>query len=466
MNKSKTKSIGKQIIVFGLLVIFVTVSVLAQTVVKMPKNKNPISKDIELGRQYSAEAEKIFPVLNDAESTRYVQAVGRRLVSAIPRDFYQPQFNYEFKILNCSDINAFAIAGGHLYVCRGMIEGAKNEGEMVGVMAHEISHAALRHTTQQGPGFGTQLGAIGAILGGAIIGAPELGQVLAAGMITKYSRKSEKEADIVGARIMADAGYDPHDLANMFKTIENQSEGNRPPEWISSHPDPGKRYDYINAEANLLRVSPNPIRDSTEFQRQKRRLIAMTPKAKSMELLEKEAQGKQGTGQSPTAGGKYDPRKVELPSTRTRQYKAGTILTATVPENWKEFPEDSGVQFAPDYAWGDNGITHGAMIGVQKGNGGNLQQETNAYVQQIAKSNGYTQQGGYSRGTMSGKNALRTVISGKSEITGRIEVVTVYTIQLSDGSLLYVLTVSPENEASSYSRAFTNFVNSVRVNDR
>jgi beta-barrel assembly-enhancing protease len=466
MNKPTAKSFGKKIIVLSLIAIMSTLSVMAQTVVKMPKNKNPVSKDIELGRKYSVEAEKVFPVLNDTESTRYVQEIGRRLVRSIPQEYQQPAFNYEFKILNCNDINAFAIAGGHLYLCRGLIENAKNEGEMVGVMSHEISHAALRHTTQQGPGFGTQLGAIGVMLGGAIIGAPELGQILAAGFLTKYSRKSEKESDLVGARIMANAGYDPHDLANMFKTIQQQSEGSRPPEWVSSHPDPGNRYNYINAEADLLRVSPTSIRDTKDFQRQKQRLFSISPKAKSMEELEKAAQGQQGTGQNPTAGGKYDPRNVQLPSTRTRQYKAGNILSATVPDNWKEFPEDGGVQFAPDNAWGDKGITHGVMLGIRKGQGGNLQQQSDAYVQEIAKSNGYSQQGGYSRGSISGKNALRTVIAGRSDITARTEIVTVYTMLLSDGTLLYVLTVSPENESSSYSGAFTNFVNSIRINDR
>jgi beta-barrel assembly-enhancing protease len=469
MNKSATKNVGKQIIGLSLVVIISVFSVFSQTVVKMPKNKNPISKDIELGRQYSAEAEKVFPVLNDSESTRYVQDIGRRLIRSIPGEYQHPEFNYEFKILNCSDINAFAIAGGHLYVCRGMIEGAKNEGEMVGVMAHEISHAALRHTTQQGPGLGTQLGAIGVLLGGAILGAPELGQIAAAGMITKYSRKSEKEADLVGARIMANAGYDPHDLANLFKTIEAQSEGSRPPEWISSHPDPGKRFEYINAEANLLRTSPNPIRDTNEFQRQKKRLVAMSPKAKSMEQLEKAAQGQQGNTQTQSSGGKFS-KDVPLPSSQTRQYKAGNILTAQIPNNWKELPSSDGVMFSPEGAYGDlnnsTSITHGAMLGVQKGAGGNLQQETDSYVQAIAKSNNYSQQSGYSRGTIAGKNALRTVISGRSDITGKTEVVTVYTTQLSDGSLLYVLTVSPENESSDYSRAFTNLVNSIRVNDR
>ncbi len=467
MNNSAAKSIGKKLIVVSLTAIISTLSVIAQTTVKMPKNKNPISKDIELGRQYSGEAEKVFPVLNDSESTRYVQDIGRRLVRSIPQEFQHSEFNYEFKILNCNDINAFAIAGGHLYVCRGMIEGAKNEGEMVGVMAHEISHAALRHTTQQGAGLGKQILGIGAVLGGAIFGVPELGQAAYAVLLTPYSRKSEKEADIVGARIMATAGYDPHDLANLFKTIEKESEGQRPPEWASSHPDPGNRFNYINAEADLLPVSRNPIRDTRDFQRQKQRLTAMTPKAKSMEEIEKAAQGSQGSGQNPTAGGKYDPTNVKAPSARTRVYKAGSILTANVPDNWKEFPDDSGVTFAPENAYGDKGITHGVMLGTQKGQGGNLQNETDSYVKGLAESNiGYIQQGGYSRGTISGKNALRTIISGRSNVTGKTEVVTIYTTQLSDGSLLFVLTVSPESESSNYSRAFLNFVNSIKINDR
>ncbi len=455
--------------ILGLLIIFTLVSSsFAQTVVKMPKNKKPISKDIELGREYSQQAEKIFPVLNDAESTQYVQAIGRRLVSSIPREYQHPEFNYQFKILNCSDINAFAIAGGYLYLCRGLIENAKNEGEMVGVMTHEISHAALRHSTAEQGGTLSQIGAIGMILGGAILGGEagaQLGMLGAAAWMTKYSRAFEKQSDLVGARIMAIAGYDPHDLANMFKTIEGESKGNRPPQWLSSHPDPGKRYEYINAEANKLSISSNPIRDSREFQRQKSRLLSMNPKGKTMEQLEKEAQGKQsGSGQSSTSGGKYS-GNVQLPSTGTRQYNAGNILTASIPNNWKEFPAENSVMFAPEGAYGNDGITHGAMIGVYKGSG-NFQQDTQDFVNQMAKSNNYQQQSNYSNGRISGKNAVMTTISGRSTITNTTELVEIYTTQLSDGSLLYILTVVPQNQSSSYKNAFRNLVNSIRINDK
>jgi Zn-dependent protease with chaperone function len=453
-----------------LILLILPFNLIAQTVVKMPKNKNPISKDIELGRQYSQEAEKVFPVLNDYESTQYVQNIGRRLVAAIPLEYQHPEFTYEFKILNCSDINAFAIAGGHLYVCRGMIEGAKNEGEMVGVMSHEIMHAALRHTTAKQAGTLTQIGALGMILGGAIFGGEagaQLGQLGAMAILTPYSRTAEKEADLTGARLMSLAGYDPHDLANMFKTIEGESQ-NRPPQWLSSHPDPGNRYNYINAESDKLRISPNPIRDTKEFQRQKMRLKAMKPPAKTMEQLEKEAQGKQGTGtgQSPTTGGQYS-NNVPPPSSQTRQYNAGNIVTANIPNNWKEFPNqnDNSIWFAPSGAYGDNGISHGVILGEIKGTG-NFQQDTQNYVNSIAQSESYQQQGNYQKVTISGRTGARVLLSGKSSIHGGTEYATVYTTQLSNGNLLYLITVVPQNQSSSYQNAFNKLVNSIRINDR
>jgi predicted Zn-dependent protease len=70
----------------------------------------------------------------------------------------------------------------------------------------------------------------------------------------KYSREYETQADILGAQIMASAGYDPRDLANMFRTIEQQSGGSRNPEWLSSHPDPGNRYNNINREAQCFEL--------------------------------------------------------------------------------------------------------------------------------------------------------------------------------------------------------------------
>ena len=78
-----------------------------------------------------------------------IPSVGQRLVAAIPSEFQHPEFRYNFRVVDARDINAFALPGGPMYVNRGMIEAARNEGEMAGVMAHEISHVALRHATAQ-----------------------------------------------------------------------------------------------------------------------------------------------------------------------------------------------------------------------------------------------------------------------------------------------------------------------------
>src|SRR6185503_13460246 len=125
------------------------------------------------------------------------------------------------------------------------------EGEVAGVMAHEISHVALRHGTAQATkGQGAAiLGTLGQI-GGAILGGGR-GQVLTAGSQIgaglkrmQYSREFESQADILGAQILARAGYDPREMANMFKTIEREGGGGGP-EWMSSHPNPGNRYAAI-----------------------------------------------------------------------------------------------------------------------------------------------------------------------------------------------------------------------------
>lgn len=252
-------------------VVILPFSAIAQTAIKMPKNKYKIQDDVKIGNDASRQVEQQFPILNDQQAESYVTRVGERLVSAIPPQFRQPDFDYRFKVVNARDINAFALPGGPMYVNRGMIEAAKNEGEMAGVMAHEISHVALRHATAQQTKLNNPLNqilGIGAILGGAILGGgtgAQLGQMIVAGSFLRYSREYETQADILGAQIMASAGYDPRDLSGMFQTIQKESGGSRTPEWLSSHPDPGSRSKIIDNEASRLNVSSNPIKVTREF---------------------------------------------------------------------------------------------------------------------------------------------------------------------------------------------------------
>jgi len=442
---------------------------IAQTRISMPRNKYKVQDDVEIGRKAAADVEKQMPILNDALTQQYVESVGRRLVASIPPEFQQPAFDYEFQVINASDINAFALPGGPMFVDRGMIEAAKTEGEMAGVMAHEMSHVALRHGTAQATkqgSIGNQLGIIGMVLGGAILGGQsgaQLGMLGAQAWMTKYSREYEKQADILGAHSMIKKEYDPRDLADMFRTIEQQG-GRRAPQWLSSHPDPGNRYQYINQEASYLRVSPDPIKVTRDFSRVQERLRSM-PRAMSMAQIEQGSKNGQGTTQSPTAGGRYS-TNIGYPSTRTRAYSSGNWLRLNIPSDWRDFPNGESVQFAPEGAYGDSGITHGAIIGVDRANSSGLSQATQEYVNSVLQGNSYLrQQSGLSRYNLSGRDGYKAVLSGRSPITGRTEIVTVYTTQLNDGRLFYADTVAPQEDTYRYNNAFRNMLNSIQIND-
>jgi predicted Zn-dependent protease len=453
-------------------------AVIPQTRISMPKNKYSVQDDIKLGREAAAQVSKQFQLLRDPQTVRYIESVGQKLVAAIPPEFSQPAFNYQFDVVNAREINAFALPGGPMFVNRGMIEAAKNEGEMAGVMAHEISHVALRHATAQATkqgSVGNQLGTLGMILGGAILGGQsgaQLGAMGAQVMQTKYSRDYETQADMLGAKIMANAGYDPHDLANMFRTIEQQSSsGGRAPEWMSTHPNPGNRFEKITREAGLLKVSQNPIKVTRDFTRTQERLRGMG-RAQSMADMQRSGGGSGRSGgqqrdqdQNPIASGNYS-RTVESPSTQSRVY-SNSAMSMTIPENWEDFNTSGQVWFAPEGAYGDQGITHGAMVGAARSNGANLSEATGAYVGELLQANTYLRQTGASqRTTVAGRTGYATVLSGKSSVTGRNEVVTLYTARLQSGDLFFVATVSPSEETYKYNPIFRSMVSSIRLNDQ
>ena len=450
----------------------------AQTKVVAPKNSYTPAQDVELGRQAAAEARQQLPILKDDGVESLLEGIGRRLVTAIPADMRHPEFHYTFEPVNVKEINAFALPGGPMFVNRGMIEAAKNEGEMAGVMAHEMSHVVLRHSTAQQTKANNpwnQILAGGAIIGGGILGGQagaQAGQMAAASYFLKFSREYEKQADLLGARIMAAAGYDPRDLANMFQTIEQQG-SSRAPQWLSDHPNPGNRFNYINQEASMLNVSPNPIKITPGFSRTRERFRSMPP-APTMQQIEEAAQrgqvyrnggGGQGQGQSnPTSGGSYS-NTVQLPSNRTREFSNDQIQL-TIPSNWRDFDSGNSVQFAPEGGYGDQGITHGALLAIENSGSSNSQQATQNYVNGIVQGNSYLrQQGGYSRFNLSGYQGYMATLSGLSPITGRNEVVTIYTAMLRNGRLLCIATVVPQDESYRYSTTFRNMLASISVNE-
>jgi predicted Zn-dependent protease len=462
---------GKRIFAAALMATMWIVPVAAvaqQTQITAPRNKYKIQDDVKLGNDAAAQVERQFPLINDRDAALYIERVGQRLADAIPAQFRHPEFDYRFKWVNARDLNAFALPGGPMYINRGMIEAAKNEGEMAGVMAHELSHVALRHATAQATKQGSAkntLGTIGLILGGAILGGQtgaQLGMLGAQAWMTKYSREYETQADALGARIMADAGYDPRDLANVFRTIQQQSRGSGP-EWLSSHPDPGNRYQKINREAQYLQVSQNPIKLTRDFSRTQERFRAM-PRARSMAEIQQGYNNGQGST-NPVNSGRYSER-VQYPSTRSRAYTSLNWLSINVPSNWIDLPSQNSVMFAPEGAYGNQGITHGVMIGTYNGQNRNMAQDTRDYVNEVLQNNNYLRQRSeLSRISIDGRQGNLTSLSGRSPITNRAEIVNIYTTQLRNGGLFYAITVVPDDESYNYSSAFRNVLSSIQLND-
>jgi hypothetical protein len=317
----------------------------SQTRVVAPSNPYSLDKDIQVGQQAAREVERQMPLLQDGQVGAYIENIGQRLVQAIPAEFQHSQFRYSFKVINVRDLNAFALPGGFTFVNRGLIQAAHNEGELAGAMAHEISHVALRHGTAQAAKArkyeaGMIAGQIlGAVLGGVGGAAVAQGSQLGIGAsFLKFSRDYEKQADILGSHIMANAGYDAHDLANMFRTLEQQAGGGGP-QWMSDHPNPGNRFEYINREADALHVI-NPIHTTDDFTHVQAILRDLT-RAPSMQEVARSSQRypQQGGGRYPQGGQRYpDPNGQGYPDPNGQSYP---------DQNGQRYPDQNGQRY-PD----------------------------------------------------------------------------------------------------------------------
>lgn len=443
----------------------------AQTRITPEPNKYSPAQDVELGRKAAAEARDQLPIMKDDAVTSYVENLGRRLVDAIPPDLRYAEFKYSFDTINVREINAFALPGGPMFINRGMIEAAATEGEVAGVMAHEISHVVLRHgTAQASKATKYEVGQIAGAVIGAIIGG-RVGTVVAQGTqfglgaaFLRFGREFERQADIQGAQIMALAGYDPREMANMFRTIEKQG-GSGGPEWLSDHPNPGNRFEAINKEAASLRVS-NPVRDTESFNRVRAHLRSL-PRAPTTEEATKKSRSGRGTTPS-SEGGARPTGRVEPPSTRYQSYNEGNIFQVSVPSNWRELAQSSAVTFAPNGAYGEfdgqNVFTHGVELGIARNEAHDLRTATDELVDSLARGNPRLSQASrYQNITIDGRRGLQTTLSNVSEVTGRDEVIRLVTTQMRDGNLFYAIAVAPRDELNRYQKAFQRVIGSIRL---
>jgi len=462
-----------RLLVASAAAVAIPLSAAAQTRIEPHRNSYSPQQDVQLGRQAAAEVRQQLPMVNDGPTRDFVARIGERLVAEIPNDLQQPTFRYTFDVVNLKEINAFALPGGPMFLHRGMLEAARTDAEVAGVMAHELSHVILRHgTVQASKGQKFQLGALAGQVLGSIIGG-RTGNVIAQGSqiglgtyFLKYSREYEREADLLGAQIMARAGYNPREMANMFQTIARQG-GSGGPEWLSDHPNPGNRYDAINREAAMLRVAGSSG-SNAEIASVQARLGRMAPAPTTQQV----ARARQGQQRDPDVLGASDRRlRVEPPSGRWRTYQPWDSLRLSVPANWRQIDSGSAVTYAPEGGYvraqsGQSTFTHGIEVGVMRGDGGSLQQSTEQLLQGFARANPrLRRQGGYSRTNIDGHQGLTTTLSNVSDVTGDNESVTVSTARLRDGRVLFLIGVAPQDETRAYFNTFSRVLQSLQIVD-
>ncbi len=184
---------------------------------------------------------------------RYVACVTDALARELPPQWRQVP--WETAVFVNDEPNAFALPGGKVGVNTGIFRVARTQDELAAVLAHEIGHVIARHHDER---ITRQLGAAGAVqLLGALAGdygqlATQGGSLLAqTGFLLPNSRAQEAEADVVGQRLMAEAGFDPRAAVALWRNIEALG-GARPPRWLSTHPDPSSRLRELQARADGL----------------------------------------------------------------------------------------------------------------------------------------------------------------------------------------------------------------------
>jgi beta-barrel assembly-enhancing protease len=444
----------------------------AQTAIKLPKNKYTPEQDVKLGLEAAAEVRQQYPVIKDEKINKYLTRLGDRLVEAAPSELKQPVYQYSFTPVNLKEINAFALPGGPMFVNRGMFEAAATEGEVVGVMAHELAHVLLRHGTAnaskaQNPWL--QLGQLAGMVGGAMVGGAA-GSAIAQGsefglgtMLLKYSRDFEKQADLLGAQIMARAGYDPRALGRMFETIAAQSKGEGgTPQWMSSHPNPGNRSQYIAKEAEALTIATRA--DEAEFAPIKTTLAGMPP-PKSMN--DRAAGGGGGSGQPESVGTPGQP--VPRPTNNYRDINGGGVFKASVPADWTPMTSKSSIRLVPQNGYGQlNGqtvFTYGMEFGITKAPSRDLHEATKAWLQSVAQSNPELKLAGQQQQVrIDQRSAIATPLVNPSPLGG-LERIMVYTLFLADGTLFYYFTLVPENDAAAFQEVFRKVGESIRFTD-
>ncbi len=413
------------------------------------------AQDVEMGKEAAQEIEKEVQILDDRTLTNYVAGIGKRLAA----NSQAPDYPYTFKVVAEPSINAFALPGGPIYVHSGLIAAADNEAQLAGVMAHEIAHVALRHSTNRvSKAYAVQIPimlAAGALdkKGGLLGTLGQLGIGFGVNsLFLKYSRSAEKDADIVGARMMARSGYDPVEMARFFEKLEAEGgSSGRMPQFFSDHPNPGNRVRYVEEEVRQL-PSGNYTKGSGQFQSMKERAAKVAPKKTKAQAAPSRSRG---------AG---DSRSGEFRSFRGRAYDI------SYPGGWQVHTANEGmaVTIIPENGVvrlgnGTPAMARGVMAGYFEPNGRGLARGTNELIEDLRASNPQLNplRGQRQSTSLGGQAAESVLLQGRSPIENQREFVWLVTTERPQG-LFYMVMVAPEGEYGVLRSQYQDVVNSVQ----
>jgi predicted Zn-dependent protease len=262
-TKINTKQMKKFNIPVQVLSVFMAVFVVISCAVNPVTGKKQImlmseAQEIQMGASYDPQVVATFGLYQDQNLQNFVQARGVE----IGKISHRPKLEYHVKVLDSPVVNAFAVPGGYVYLTRGILAHLNNEAELEGVMGHEIGHVAARHTVAQQSK--QQLGQL-LLIGGMIASEKfaQYAQYALEGMqllFLRFSRDDEREADRLGVEYSSKVGYDAHKMADFFKVLQkmtmSESEGGVPT-FMSTHPDPGDRYNSVNQKATEWQTTLN-----------------------------------------------------------------------------------------------------------------------------------------------------------------------------------------------------------------
>jgi predicted Zn-dependent protease len=225
-----------------------------------------IQQERDLGQKVLQEVKKQWPLVQDPSVNEYVNRIGERIL----RGMESQPFDYRFFVINTTDVNAFSVPGGYVFINSGLILMVENEDELAGVIGHEIGHIVARHIAKRSEkGQAISLATLGAILAGILLGGPVAGAISTAAIganqtaMLKFSRQDEEEADALGLKFMSQAGYDPHAMITMlkkFRRITGPASGD-PPAYLLTHPAAEERASELEiqmARNSLEKVVAKP----------------------------------------------------------------------------------------------------------------------------------------------------------------------------------------------------------------